>query len=168
MASIKPNNKIPAIVDPEGDNGKPFALFESGAILMYLAEKFGKFLPKETTKRYETIQWVFWQTSGLGPMAGQFNHFDIYAKEKIPYAIERYQKETERLFKVLSKQLEGKNFIIEDELTIADMAVWPWVNTMLNRNVEGLKPDQWPILREYCSRLSERDGFKVGSLVNKQ
>ncbi len=124
---ISPNNRIPAIVDhePEG-GGEPIALFESGAILLFLAEKTGRFLPSDLRGRQEVLQWLFWQVAGLGPMAGQNHHFSVYAPEKLPYAIDRYVRETARLYAVLDKRLAGRSFIAGD-YSIADMACYPWI-----------------------------------------
>ncbi|MEO5699607.1 MAG: glutathione S-transferase N-terminal domain-containing protein [Casimicrobiaceae bacterium] len=124
---IAPNNRIPAIVDhvPPG-GGEPVAMFESGAILLYLAEKTGQFLPEDVRARYDCIQWLFWQMGGLGPMAGQNHHFARYAPEKIPYAIDRYVKETGRLYGVMNKRLADREFLAGD-YSIADMAAYPWV-----------------------------------------
>jgi GSH-dependent disulfide-bond oxidoreductase len=124
---VSPNNRIPAIVDtaPAG-GGEPVSLFESGAILLYLAEKTGKFLPTAVRQRAATLEWLFWQMAGLGPMAGQNGHFTQYAPEKIPYAVNRYVNETNRLYGVLNKQLAGKQFIT-GEYSIADMASYPWI-----------------------------------------
>ena len=124
---ISPNNKIPAIVDHNpADKGQPVNVFESGAILLYLAEKTGQFLPKNFRARLEALEWVFWQVGGLGPMSGQNHHFSRYAPERIPYAINRYVKETTRLYNVLEKHLTGRDFLVE-EYSIADMAIYPWV-----------------------------------------
>lgn len=127
--AISPNNKIPAIVDraPAG-GGEPISVFESGAILMYLGEKLGRFYPRELRARTVVSEWLFWQVGGLGPMAGQYGHFNVYAPEQLPYAIERYTKETLRLLGVLDRRLEGRAFIAGDDYTIADMAAYPWVN----------------------------------------
>lgn len=129
--AISPNNRIPAIVDHSPDparfpDGEPVSAFESGAILLYLAEKTGKFLSADARVRNETLEWLMWQMGGLGPMLGQNHHFGFYAKEKIPYAIERYRNETSRLYGVLEKRLDGRNFIV-DEYSIADMACYPWI-----------------------------------------
>lgn len=126
---ISPNNKMPAIVDhdPAGGGG-PQAVFESGAILLYLAEKTGKFLPADPRARIEALEWLFWQMAGLGPMSGQYGHFNVYAPEKIGYAIERYTKEVNRLLKVLDTRLEGRDFLAGGEYSIADMASYPWIN----------------------------------------
>ena len=124
---IAPNNRIPAIVDhAPADGGAPLSLFESGAILLYLADKTGRFIPSDLRGRNEALQWLFWQMGGLGPMAGQNHHFGQYAPEKIPYAIERYVKETARLYAVLKKQLAEREFIAGD-YSIADMACYPWI-----------------------------------------
>ena len=125
--AISPNNRIPAIVDHEPpDGGEPLAVFESGAILMYLGGKTGRFFPSDFRIRCECVQWLFWQMGNLGPMAGQNHHFGLYALEKIPYAIERYVKETSRLYRVLDKRLKDREFICGD-YTIADMACYPWI-----------------------------------------
>jgi GST-like protein len=124
---IAPNNRMPAIVDPAPADGRgPLSVFESGAILMYLAEKTGRFLPRESRARYDVLQWLFWQVAGLGPMAGQNHHFLNYAPEKLPYAIDRYVKETSRLYAVLDAQLAGREYIA-GEYSIADMASYPWI-----------------------------------------
>ncbi|GLK89564.1 glutathione binding-like protein [Pseudomonas turukhanskensis] len=125
---ISPNNRIPAIVDNEpADGGEPLSVFESGAILLYLAEKTGKFIPADLRGRQVCLEWVFWQMGGLGPMAGQNHHFNMFAPEKIPYAMKRYVDETARLYGVLNKQLEGRTFICGDDYTIADMISYPWI-----------------------------------------
>ncbi len=125
---ISPNNRIPAIVDHEPvDGGGPLSVFESGAILLYLAEKTGKFLPADPRGRKATLEWLFWQVGGLGPMAGQAHHFLHYAPERIPYAIGRYVKEVARLYAVLDRRLEGRRFVVGDDYTIADMACYPWI-----------------------------------------
>ena len=130
--SLNPNNKIPAMIDPDGPGGKPLALFESGAILLYLAEKSGKFLPSDASARYETIQWLMFQMGGIGPMFGQLGFFFKMAgkeyEDKRP--LERYAGETERLLKVLDQRLDGRAFIMGGDYTIADMAIWPWVRTV--------------------------------------
>jgi len=125
--AISPNNKIPAIVDhAPADGGAPVAMFESGAILLYLAGKIGRFIPDGMRERAEVTQWLFWQMAGLGPMAGQNGFFNVYAQEKVPYAIERYTKETARLYGVLDRRLEGRDFIA-GEYSIADIACYPWI-----------------------------------------
>jgi GST-like protein len=125
---ISPNNRMPAIVDhAPADGGKAISVFESGAILLYLAGKTGQFIPKDLRGQVEVLEWLMWQMGGLGPMLGQNHHFTQYAPEKIPYAIERYVKETSRLYGVLNKRLQGRDFILGDEYTIADMACYPWI-----------------------------------------
>ncbi|WPB58231.1 glutathione S-transferase N-terminal domain-containing protein [Xylophilus sp. GOD-11R] len=124
---IAPNNRIPALVDDEpADGGAPLSIFESGAILTYLAEKTGRFMPTDLRGRQEVSQWLFWQMGGLGPMAGQNHHFGTFAPEKIPYAIERYIKETARLYGVLDRRLESRDYVAGD-YSIADMAIYPWI-----------------------------------------
>ncbi|MDH3472207.1 MAG: glutathione S-transferase N-terminal domain-containing protein [Rhodospirillales bacterium] len=125
---ISPNNRIPALVDHDPAEGdRPVSVFESGAILLYLAEKTGRFLPADLAGRTEALQWLFWQMGGLGPMAGQNHHFVQYAPEKIPYAIERYVKETARLYGVLDRRLADRAFVAGDGYSIADMAIYPWI-----------------------------------------
>ncbi|MBN8728558.1 MAG: glutathione S-transferase N-terminal domain-containing protein [Xanthomonadales bacterium] len=127
--AISPNNKMPAIVDHDPvDGGAPISVFESGAILQYLAGKTGRFCPKDLRGRIEVDEWLFWQVAGLGPMTGQYGHFHVYAPEPIPYARERYRKEAERLLGVLDRQLAGRDFITGRDYTIADMAAYPWVD----------------------------------------
>ncbi|HEY4581287.1 MAG TPA: glutathione binding-like protein [Lysobacter sp.] len=126
--AIAPNNRIPAIVDHEPTGGgEPVSLFESGAILLYLADKTGRFIPTDVRGRAEVLQWLFWQMGGLGPMAGQNGHFNVYAPEKVPYAIDRYTRETARLYGVLDKRLADREFVAGSEYTIADMAIYPWI-----------------------------------------
>ncbi len=126
--AISPNNRIPAIVDDApGDDGQPIAVFESGAILVYLAEKTGRFLPTATRERATVLEWLFWQVGGLGPMAGQNHHFNRYSTETIPYAIDRYTRETNRLYGVLDWRLKGHEFVAGDDYSIADMAIYPWI-----------------------------------------
>lgn len=167
--AISPNNRMPAIVDddPPG-GGAPVAVFESGAILEYLAEKTGKFLPKDLRGKYQVMQWVMWQMGGLGPMCGQNHHFSQYAPEKIPYAIDRYVKETNRLYGVLNKQLEGKNFICGD-LSIADFACWPWI---VPYERQGQKLEDFPNLKAWFERMKARPavakGFAVGRELREQ
>eukprot|EP01114_Cavostelium_apophysatum_P023225 TRINITY_DN868_c0_g1_i1.p1 TRINITY_DN868_c0_g1~~TRINITY_DN868_c0_g1_i1.p1 ORF type:complete len:225 (+),score=36.58 TRINITY_DN868_c0_g1_i1:39-677(+) len=126
--AISPTGKIPAITDPKGPNGKPHNIFESGAILLYLAEKTGKLISKDPVLRSETIQWVFFQVGGIGPFFGQYGHFTRYAPEKIPYAIERYAKESRKFVAVLDKQLEGKEWLVGNEYSIADIINFSWLH----------------------------------------
>ena len=125
---IAPNNRMPAIVDhAPADGGNSLSVFESGAIMQYLADKIGQFLPTAPRERVLVNEWLFWQMAGLGPMAGQNHHFNRYAPEKIPYAIERYERETRRLYGVLDRQLTGREFVAGDSYSIADMAIYPWI-----------------------------------------
>lgn len=155
--SIAPNNRIPAIVDHAPvDKGQPISVFESGAILHYLAEKTGQFLPKDLRARVEVMEWLFWQMAGLGPMAGQNHHFNVYAPEPIPYAIDRYTRETNRLYGVLNKRLEGRAYIV-DEYSIADMACYPWIVSH-ERQKQNL--DDFPHLKAWFERIRSRPATK--------
>ena len=150
---IAPNNRIPAMVDhAPADGGAPLSLFESGAILLYLADKTGRFIAPDLRARNETIQWLFWQMGGLGPMAGQNHHFTQYAPQPIPYALERYVKETARLYAVLNKQLADREFIAGD-YSIADMACYPWI---VPHEKQGQKLDDFPHLQRWFSAIRER------------
>ena len=155
--AISPNNRIPAIVDhaPSG-GGKAISVFESGAILLYLAGKIGRFIPKDLRGQVETLEWLMWQMGGLGPMAGQNHHFAHYAPEKIPYAIERYVKETSRLYAVLDKRLRGRKFIVGNQYTIADMAAYPWVIP----ERQGQDMAQFPDLERWRQSIRERPATK--------
>jgi GST-like protein len=150
---IAPNNRIPAILDTAPtDGGVPISIFESGAILQYLAEKTGKFLPADIRGRTEVMEWLFWQMAGLGPMAGQNHHFGTYAPEKLPYAIERYVKETNRLYGVLNKRLADREFIAGD-YSIADMASYPWI-VPYERQQQNI--DDFPHLKRWFLAIRER------------
>ena len=150
---IAPNNRIPAIVDhAPADGGAPLPLFESGAILLYLADKTGRFIAPDLRGRNETIQWLFWQMGGLGPMAGQNHHFTQYAPQQIPYAIERYTKETARLYAVLNKRLADREFVAGD-YSIADMASYPWI---VPHQKQGLNRDAVPHLKRWFAAIRER------------
>jgi GST-like protein len=133
---ISPNNKIPAIVDPKGPEGKPIALFESGAILIYLTEKTGKFLPASGGGRYSALQWLMFQMGGVGPMFGQANHFRTFAPEKIPYAIDRYTNEVLRLSGVMDKRLAETRFLAGEDYSIADIATWPWISYAVRQGID--------------------------------
>ena len=164
--AISPNNRMPAIVDHEpADGGAPISVFESGAILQYLAEKTGKFLPKDVRGRNEVFQWVYWQMGGLGPMTGQANHFKIYASEKIPYAIDRYMKEVNRLHGVMERRLKDRLYLAGNDYTIADMMSYPWV-----RAVErlGLTLTEFPHLEQWFVRVGERPAVQKGMAVGKE
>jgi len=134
---ISPNNKIPAIVDSEGPDGKPIALFESGAILVYLAARTGRFMPRSTRAKYDVLQWLMFQMAGVGPMLGQAHHFRLYAPEKIAYAIDRYTNESRRLYGVLDRRLHATGaFLGGRQYSIADIATWPWVRSHANQGVD--------------------------------
>ncbi len=151
--AISPNNRMPAIVDREpADGGAPISVFESGAILLYLAEKTGKFLSPELRIRIATLEWLFWQVGGLGPMAGQNHHFSGYAPEKIPYAIDRYVKETNRLYGVLNGRLADRPFVAGD-YSIADMAIYPWIVPYKN---QGQDLDDFPHLKRWFEAIAAR------------
>jgi GSH-dependent disulfide-bond oxidoreductase len=160
--AINPNNKIPAIIDSDGPEGKPLKLFESGAILMYLAEKTGKFLPQEPVGRYEVIQWLMFQMGGVGPMFGQANYF-YRLEEKVPFAIERYYKEAIRLYKVLEQTL-GKRDYLAGEYSIADIATYPWVGRHDGHNV---KLEDFPNVKQWFDVISQRRAVKRGMAVPK-
>lgn len=151
--AVSPNNRIPAIVDAEPKGGgAPLSVFESGAILLYLAEKTGRFLPSDTRGRFEVIEWLFWQMAGLGPMAGQNHHFSRYAPERIPYAIERYVKETNRLYGVLNRRLADRAFIAGD-YSIADIAAYPWI---VPYEAQGQRLEDFPHLKRWFQAIHDR------------
>jgi GSH-dependent disulfide-bond oxidoreductase len=157
--AISPNNKIPAIVDPDGPGGKPISLFESGAILLYLAAKTGLFLPQDLRARYEVLQWLMFQMGGLGPMLGQAHHFRIYAPEKIPYAVERYTNEARRLYGVLNRQLAQHKYVAGSDYSIADIAIFPWIRSWKN---QGIHWDEFPHLRGWFDELGARPAVVRG------
>jgi len=164
--AISPNNRIPAILDRDpADGGEAVSVFESGAILLYLAEKAGRFLPSDLRGRYRVTQWVMWQMAGLGPMAGQNHHFAAYAPEKLDYAIQRYRNETNRLYGVLDGQLRGRDYIC-GELSIADMACWPWI---VPHERQGQNLEDFPDLKSWFERMKQRPavarGFQLGQEV---
>ncbi len=150
---ISPNNKMPAIVDTEGPGGKPMSLFESGAILLYLASKTGRFLPEDLRLRWATLQWLMFQMGGVGPMLGQAHHFLGYAPEKIPYAMNRYKNEANRLYGVIDRQLRGSKYIACDEYTIADMAIVPWLRFPER---QGVDVDEYPHLKKWRDAILAR------------
>jgi len=150
---ISPNNKIPAIVDDEGPDGAPIALFESGAILIYLAEKTGRFLPSEPRARLEVLEWLMWQMGGFGPMLGQAHHFNAYAPERIPYAMERYTNEAGRLYGVLDRRLRDHAYVAGETYSIADMAVFPWCR-LHRRQRQSL--DDFPNVRRWFDQIAAR------------
>ncbi len=160
--AISPNNKVPAIVDPDGPDGQPMALFESGAILLYLAGKTGRFLPADTRGRYEVLQWLMFQMAGVGPMLGQAHHFRIYAPEKVPYAIERYTREAQRLYGVMDKRLAASAWIAGDDYTIADIAIFPWLRSWQNQGIDWA---DFPHVKAWFDRIAERPAVQRGVQV---
>jgi GST-like protein len=150
---ISPNNKIPALVDSDGPDGKPIALFESGAILLYLAAKTGRFLPPSDRAKYDVLQWLMFQMGGLGPMLGQAHHFRIYAPEKIDYGINRYTNEAKRLYGVLDKQLKTHDWIAGGEYSVADMAIFPWLRSWQNQGIDWA---DFPHVKAWFDRITER------------
>jgi GSH-dependent disulfide-bond oxidoreductase len=151
--AISPNNKIPAIVDPDGPGGKPISLFESGAILIYLAEKTGKFLPAEPTARYATLQWLMFQMGGIGPMFGQTHHFRLYAPEQIEYAVNRYTNETKRLYGVMDTKLGKTPYLAGNDFSIADIASFPWTRSWKN---QGVELDDFPNVKRWHEAIAAR------------
>ena len=163
---VAPNNRIPAIVDHDAEGG-PLSLFESGAILIYLAEKTGHFLPKDIRSRAKVLEWLMWQMAGLGPMCGQNHHFNIYAPEKIPYAIDRYVKETNRLYGVLDRQLAGNAYLAGADYSIADMATYAWTLNALTGLAEQIADGLPPIdnVRRWVDQVGARPAVQRGMLV---
>jgi GST-like protein len=157
--AISPNNKIPAIVDPDGPDGQPISLFESGAILLYLAGKTGRFLPASIRGKYEVLQWLMFQMGGVGPMLGQAHHFRIYAPEKIEYAISRYTNEARRLYGVMNRQLGKSKYIAGNEYTIADMAIFPWLRSWKNQGIDWA---EYPHLKGWFDEISARPAVQRG------
>jgi GSH-dependent disulfide-bond oxidoreductase len=157
--ALSPNNKIPAIVDPDGPDGKPISLFESGAILLYLAGKTGQLLPKSTRGKYEVLQWLMFQMGGVGPMLGQAHHFRIYAPEKIGYAIDRYTNEAKRLYGVMNRQLARHKYIAGPEYSIADIAIFPWLRSWKN---QGIHWNDHPHLKGWFDEIAARPAVLRG------
>ena len=157
--AISPNNKIPAITDPDGPDGQPMSLFESGAILMYLAGKSGRFLPASTRGRYEVLQWLMFQMGGVGPMLGQAHHFRIYAPEKIDYAVDRYTNEAKRLYGVMDRQLARHRYLAGSEYSIADIAVFPWLRSWKN---QGIDWNDFPHLKGWFDEIAGRPAVRRG------
>ncbi len=172
--AISPNNKMPAIVDHQGPDNQPLSVFESGAILQYLAEKTGRFFGRNATNRIQVLEWLTWQVAGFGPMLGQNHHFNQYAPEKIPYAIERYTTEARRLYKVLNEQLAGRDYIAGD-YSIADMAAFPWA---LGAEKQQVDLATLPHVKNWIERMNARpavqnalakaDAFKQGAITDEQ
>ncbi|MHC9083421.1 glutathione binding-like protein [Luteimonas sp. RIT-PG2_3] len=164
--AISPNNKMPAIVDhAPADGGGPLSVFESGAILLYLADKAGQFIPGDLRGRNTVLEWLFWQVGGLGPMTGQYGHFHVYAPEQLPYAQDRYQRESERLLGVLDKRLAGRAFIAGDDYSIADMAAYPWISPYDKAPLD-LAP--FPDLRRWQAAIAERPTTQRAYALTRQ
>jgi GST-like protein len=157
--AISPNNKIPAIVDSDGPDGKPISLFESGAILLYLAGKTGRFLPADTRGKYNVMQWLMFQMGSVGPMLGQAHHFRVYAPEKIGYAIDRYSNEARRLYRVMNDQLAKSRYIAGRDYTIADIAIFPWLRSWKNQGIEW---SEFPHLKGWFDEIAARPAVMRG------
>lgn len=160
--AISPNNKIPAMVDPQGPDGKPISLFESGAILVYLAGKTGRFLPGTDREKYEVLQWLMFQMGGVGPMLGQAHHFRMYAPEKIDYAVNRYTNEARRLYGVIDKRLSQSPWLGGKSYSIADIATFPWLRSWEN---QGIVLDDYPHLKDWFLRIAQRPAVQRGVKV---
>ena len=156
--AISPNNKMPAIIDHDGPDGTTISVFESGAILQYLAEKTGTLLSSDPLLRIQTIEWLNWQVAGFGPMLGQAHHFNFYAREKMEYPITRYSNEANRLYGVLDRRLEGREFIVGDNLSIADVAVLPWTRSYDRQNVDI---DSYPHVKRWILALNQRSSVEI-------
>jgi GST-like protein len=163
--AISPNNKIPAIVDPDGPDGRPISLFESGAILLYLAAKTGRFLPTDVRGRYDALQWLMFQMGGVGPMLGQAHHFRIYAPEKIEYAVNRYTNEARRLYGVMDKRLGESEYIAGAEYGIADIAIFPWLRSWKNQGIDWA---DYPRLKRWFDEIAARPAVQRGVEVLAQ
>ena len=161
---ISPNNRMPAIIDPEGPGGQSISVFESGAILQYLGRKFGKFYGTDERQRTEIDQWLFWQMGGLGPMAGQAHHFRQYAPQKVPYAIERYTNEVNRLYGVLNRRLADRDYLAGD-YSIADMASFPWTRSY---EKQGQDLDDFPNMKRWFEAISARPAVERGVEIGKE
>lgn len=159
---ISPNNKIPAITDPDGPGGAPISLFESGAILLYLASKTGRFLPDDARARWDVLQWLMFQMGGVGPMLGQAHHFRMYAPEKIDYAVARYTNEAKRLYGVMDKRLATSRYLGCNEYSIADIAIFPWLRSWQN---QGIDWDDYPRLKTWFDEIAERPAVQRGVAV---
>jgi GSH-dependent disulfide-bond oxidoreductase len=160
--AISPNNKIPAITDPAGPDGKPISLFESGAILVYLAAKTGKFLPRDDRAKYEVLQWLMFQMGGVGPMLGQAHHFRMYAPEQIEYAVNRYSNEAKRLYGVIDRRLSQSRFLGGTEYSIADIATFPWLRSWQN---QGIVLADYPHLKQWFDQIADRPAVQRGVKV---
>jgi GST-like protein len=156
---ISPNNKMPAIIDQEGPDGEPISLFESGAILIYLAEKTGRFLPQEPRARYSVLQWLMFQMGGIGPMLGQAHHFRAYAPEPIPYAVERYTNEANRLYGVMDRRLAESAYLAGPDYSIADVATFPWLRSAER---QGVEMSDYPAVKKWFDAIAERPAVMRG------
>jgi GST-like protein len=156
---ISPNNKIPAIVDPDGPDGRPITLFESGAILIYLASKSGRFMPADVRGRYQMLEWLMFQMGGVGPMLGQAHHFRLYAPEKIAYAIDRYSNEAKRLYGVMDRRIARSKYIAGPEYSIADIAIFPWLRSWKN---QGIDWNDHPHLKGWFDEIAARPAVQRG------
>lgn len=164
--AISPNNRIPAIVDADPlGGGAPISVFETGAILLYLAEKTGRFMPSDPRGRYSVLQWLMWQMGGLGPMLGQNGHFKLYAPEKLPYAIDRYEREAARLYGVLDRRLAEAEYVAGDDYTIADMAIFPWIMTHKRQEISLA---DYPHIARWYALCRARPALQAGLAVMKQ
>ena len=160
--AISPNNKIPALTDSHGPDGKPISMFESGAILLYLAAKFNRFLPRTDRQKFEVLQWLMFQMGGVGPMLGQAHHFRIYAPEKIDYAVQRYTNEAKRLYGVMDKRLSSSPWLGGRNYSIADIAVYPWLRSWQN---QGIDWTDYPALKRWYDTVGERPAVQRGVAV---
>jgi GST-like protein len=159
---ISPNNKVPALVDTDGPDGRPIALFESGAILLYLAAKTGRFLPKSDRQKFEVLQWLMFQMGGVGPMLGQTHHFRIYAPDKLPYAIDRYTNEARRLYGVMNTQLARHRYIAGASYSVADIAIFPWLRNWANQGIEW---EDYPHVKAWFDKIAKRPAVVRGVSV---
>ncbi|WP_082151399.1 glutathione binding-like protein [Caenimonas sp. SL110] len=159
---ISPNNKIPAIIDPQGPDGKPIHLFESGAILIYLAAKTGRFMPATDREKYDVLQWLMFQMGGVGPMLGQAHHFRLYAPEKVEYAVNRYSNEAKRLYGVIERRLQESKWLGGKEYSIADIATFPWIRSW---EKQGLALSDYPAVEQWVRKIEERPAVQRGVKV---
>jgi GST-like protein len=160
--AISPNNKIPAIVDPQGPDGQPMALFESGAILLYLAAKTGRFLPEGDRAKFEVLQWLMFQMGSVGPMLGQAHHFRLYAPEKVRYAIDRYTNEAKRIYGVIDRRLAQSEWVGGAEYSVADIAIFPWLRSWQN---QGVVIEEFPHLKRWFDTIAARPAVQRGVQV---
>ena len=163
--AFSPNNRMPAIIDHDGPDGAPISIFESGAILQYLAQKTGKLMPEDTRGQVEVTEWLMWQMGGFGPMLGQAHHFNIYAKEKIAYGMERYSNEANRLYGVLDRRLAKNDYVVGDKMTIADIAIFPWTRTYYN---QGVDLADYPNVEAWRTRMFSHEAVQVGMKVGAE